>query len=393
MGERKKIEIAIATHQMVMGGIEKSLIDLCAALLRRGAAVTVYVDATGGELYGSLPQEVKVVGIFENHRSTASILKKAVKRRDLKAVLAALYTWVNNRFGGDPVKGWLANAAWLDPVDQVYDYAFAYAAPVAFSVVFVDQVLKAKKKYAWIHNDCGQLSLDIRKYGFLFEKFDRIFCVSQKSRESFLERLPQYESKTEVFYNIINREEILKRAEEPTSFHPFEGTKILTVGRLSAPKGQDVIPSVCKRIRDAGYAVRWYCVGDGENRAIVEEKAREYGVESEVVLLGSQENPYPYFKAADIYVQPSRHEGFGITLSEAKLFGLPIVTTDFDGANEQIEDGVTGVIVPFGEDELYNALIKLLENAEFQGMLRNNLKNDRKRCVSDINILLDGDGK
>jgi len=391
MGEQKKLKIAIATHQMVMGGIEKSLIELCRALLKCGAEVTVYVDVLGGELYNSLPSEVKVTGIFENYPNTAVILKKAFMQKNPEAMLAVLYSWANNRWGGDAVKGWRANAIYLSPIDEVYDYAFAYAAPVAFSVVFVDQVLKAKKKYAWIHNDCSRLSLDIRKYGNLFEKFDQIFCVSKKAKETFLERLPQYESKTKVFYNIINSEEILKRADEPIDLSNFGGTKFLTVGRICSQKGQDIIPAICKRIRDIGYDIRWYCVGDGEDRSLVEEKIREFDVAEEVVLLGSKKNPYPYFKAADIYVQPSRHEGFGITLSEAKLFGLPIVTTDFDGANEQIEDGVTGVIVRFNEDEIFNVLVKLLENVEMQGMLRNNLKKDRKHCVSDINILLNGE--
>lgn len=393
MGEQRKLKIAIATHQMVMGGIEKSLIDLSKALLKCGADVTVYIETSGGELYNSLPSEVKVVDIFENYPNMAVILKETFMQRNPKAMLAALYSWVNNRWGGDAVKGWRANAIYLGSIDEVYDYAFAYAAPVAFSVVFVDQVLKAKKKYAWIHNDCRRLSLDIRKYSDLFEAFDQIFCVSKKAKETFLERLPQYESKTEVFYNIINSEEILKNADEPVDISAFWGTKLLTVGRICSPKGQDIIPVICKRIRDMGYDIRWYCVGDGEGRSLVEEKIREFDVAEEVVLLGSKRNPYPYFKAADIYVQPSRHEGFGITLSEAKLFGLPIVTTDFDGANEQIEDGVTGVIVHFDEDEIFTALVKLLENVETQGVLKNNLKNDRKRCVSDINILLDGELK
>lgn len=393
MGEQKKLKIAIATHQMVMGGIEKSLIELSRVLLRQGFEVTVYVDAMGGELYNSLPSEVKVVGIFEHCQSTAVILKKAFKRKNTKAMLAVLFSWINNRWGRDPVKGWKANADYLDTIDEIYDYAFAYAAPVAFSVIFVNQVLRAKKKYAWIHNDCQQLSLDIRKYRDLFEKFDKIFCVSKMAKESFLERLPEYESKTEVFYNIINHEEILKSADEPVDLFSFSGTKILTVGRICSEKGQDIIPAICKRVRNMGYDIRWYCVGEGEDRSLVEKKIRELDVAKEVVLLGSKRNPYPYFKAADIYVQPSRHEGFGITLSEAKVFGLPIVTTDFDGASEQIEDGETGLIVHFDEEEICTALVKLLENVEIQDTLRNNLKNDRKSCISDISMLVDEDSE
>ena len=93
--------------------------------------------------------------------------------------------------------------------------------------------------------------------------------------------------------------------------------------------------------------------------------------------MGAKSNPYPYIAKADIYVQPSRHEGYCLTLAEAKCLAKPIVTTNFIGAYEQIEDGYTGFIVGCDEEELYRKIKYLLDHKMEQDKLHENLlKND-----------------
>ena len=75
----------------------------------------------------------------------------------------------------------------------------------------------------------------------------------------------------------------------------------------------------------------------------------------------------------DIYVQPSRHEGYCITLAEARCLHKPIVTTDFTGAKEQIKDGETGLIVSIDENEIYNAIVKLINNTDLCKKFSDNL--------------------
>ncbi len=73
-------------------------------------------------------------------------------------------------------------------------------------------------------------------------------------------------------------------------------------------------------------------------------------------------NPYPYFKYCDIYVQCSRHEGYVTTVTEAKLFDKPIITTDVSGAREQIIDGFNGEISNVNVNDIYSRIKKLIEN-------------------------------
>lgn len=207
-------------------------------------------------------------------------------------------------------------------------------------------------------------------------------------KKSFLEYFPEYTNKTVVFYNYINKQKILKESKEFSYDDGYEGIKLLTVGRLCSEKGQDIIPPIVEKLKKNGYKLRWYCVGDGENRKKLDQLVHTSKTEDYIVFLGNQNNPYPYYRMADIYVQPSRHEGFGITLSEAKIFSLPIVTTDFDGATEQISDKETGIIVHFDKDEIYNAIVMLLDNTDMILKFKQNLQNDPKCCMSDLYKLL-----
>lgn len=70
-------------------------------------------------------------------------------------------------------------------------------------------------------------------------------------------------------------------------------------------------------------------VGDGPSRQELKASAISLGIENEARFVGMQPNPYPYIKAADIYVQSSRFEGFGLTITEAKILGRAIVCTNF----------------------------------------------------------------
>lgn len=87
-------------------------------------------------------------------------------------------------------------------------------------------------------------------------------------------------------------------------------------------------------------------------------------------------NPYPYFKNCDIYVQTSRHEGWGIAITEAKILGKPIVTTDFAGAREQLMDGVSGDIAQINKESVTKKLRRLIEDKKRQEQYIEKLKRE-----------------
>ena len=159
-----------------------------------------------------------------------------------------------------------------------------------------------------------------------------------------------------------------KRAEEfAVSFTKIEGRiNLLAVGRYTTAKNYDNVPDICKRIREAGCDVYWYIIGYGGDEVLIREKIKESGMEDYVILLGKKENPYPFMKACDIYVQPSRYEGNSVTVREAQMLCKPVVVTDYLTAKSQIKQDIDGVIVPLDNDECAKGLVGLIKNLDLQ---------------------------
>ncbi|WP_338124722.1 glycosyltransferase [Fusobacterium mortiferum] len=162
---------------------------------------------------------------------------------------------------------------------------------------------------------------------------------------------------------------------------------ITTVGRLCEQKGQDRIIIILDELLKLGYNIRWFLVGDGDLREKLEIEIKNKKLEENLILLGTKLNPYPYIKNCDIYVQPSRSEGYCLTLAEAKILEKPIVVTEFAGSFEQIENQINGIRVKNQNKDILDGIIYLLENENIKIELEENLKKSNLNlAVKDNNI-------
>lgn len=241
--------------------------------------------------------------------------------------------------------------------EGTYDVAIAYCGPFDFLSVYVLYAVRAVKKVQWIHFDVSKIYFNTRTCKKLYPKFDSICVVSDAAREQLLKKIPEISNKTITIPNVVPPEQCRKLAEVGAGFQDrFKGARIVTVGRLSEEKGQDIIPPIAAKLKENGLRFRWYLVGDGNLRPTIETLCGKYDVSEEVVFLGVQANPYPYLKQADVYVQTSKHEGFCLTLAEAKAFDIPIISTDCAGAHEQLDEKSNCVVVKRDVLCLYKAI-------------------------------------
>ena len=141
---------------------------------------------------------------------------------------------------------------------------------------------------------------------------------------------------------------------------------LLSVGRFCTAKNYDNLPFICKHLVEMGVDVRWYIIGFGGDEPLIRAKIAEAGMEKHVIILGKRSNPYPYIKACDIYVQPSRYEGKSVTVREAQMLCKPVVVTNYPTASSQIENGVDGVIVPMDNRACAEGIKALIDNKELQ---------------------------
>ena len=110
----------------------------------------------------------------------------------------------------------------------------------------------------------------------------------------------------------------------------------------------------------------------------IKRMATEYGLLNNIIFTGVKSNPYPYMALADIYVQTSRFEGFGLTISEARILNKPVISTNFPVVYNQIKDGVNGLICEMTPESIAQKIL-LLANDE---QLRNKLIEATKKEVN-----------
>lgn len=343
-----KKKILFVTSRMNVGGVEKALLGLLSTIDYNMYDADIAMIFRDGGLYSYLPQNINIheISSFKNdwrlivdtpYQIGGGLLKKCRLIKLLKYVVA----YIKSKKSGEqsPLFEMILKKEQIIPTE--YDVAISYSGPFHALDYYVLKRVNAKKKVCWIHFDVSKFGINdsfVKKY---YPQFDEINLVSQQGKDVFDKRFPFLADKTNVVYNVIDEKLILSQSEEKVDDMPMgecDHIRIVTVGRVSEEKGQcDVLPYF-KQAIDKGLNVKWYFVGGGKDLERCRKKAEELGVSDNVVFLGVKTNPYPYMRHCDVYVQPSRHEGYCITLAEAKLFGHPIITTPFTGAEEQLSD-------------------------------------------------------
>ena len=254
-----------------------------------------------------------------------------------------------------------------------YSLAIAYGDTPEIVAYVADRV-RARRKIAWMHNDFPVSFFDRTALVPYYRKYDVLGACSSELARSLSERLKPAGCIVTHFPHIIDADTYCRlAAASPVFAARRDRLCLVSIGRVCEQKGFDIALDVCRELVARGYPLHWIVVGDGPDLSGLRCRAAELGLAGVFELVGQKTNPYPYYAACDIYVQPSRYEGFCLTLAEAKVFRKPIVTTNFFGAREQIEDGVTGLIVPVDKGRLADAIARLLDHPNLRIALSENL--------------------
>ena len=390
----KKILFMISS--MNIGGVEKSLLSLLSAIPKDKYEITILtLDKKGGFLE-YIPNNVKLIEAewFKYIKplimdSPQNIIKRYIKNYEFLKIPSFIYSYFKSKKTNDRYIYYKHVLKSIPECKEKYDAAIAYAGPTEIIDAYISRKVKAEKKIAWVHFDISKHKINKKLYNNLYERFDKIFAVSNECKKKLDEIIPAVRNKSEVLFNIVSEDLINEMSESYVDFDDnYKGIKIITVGRLSKEKGQDLAIKTLAKLKKDRYDVKLYCIGEGNSRQEFEQLIKEYKLEENFLLLGATSNPYPYIKNADIYVQTSRHEGYCLTLAEAKALNKPIVTTDFIGAYEQIKNNENGIIVSCNENDLADAIKKLIGKKEICSRFSNKLREEKIDTTSEISKLL-----
>lgn len=369
---------------MVCGGVEKELITILGRFDPNVYDITVLLLYRQDlEIVKSLPDYVHLIDLDVDRKyycgSAADIISMRLKKgRFFEAGRIAME--VGSRHNSTPA---VISLDGIPTLPERYDIAVCYHMHSPVVLRYVIEKLKAEKKIAWIHNDFSTTGFRVQQYARWLNCYDLIVGVSQRLSDEFSERCPELKDRTITVHNIVDSGEITEKAQDQSEVEPEflcdKRFKLLTVGRFVEQKGFDIAINACAILKNRAVNLAWYAIGYGEQEQVLQELIQKHGLENTFFVLGRKDNPYPYMANADLYVQPSRHEGFGLTLAEAKTLDKLIVCTDFAGASEQLDNGKNGVIVPVCTPEaMAEAIEQLYFDSEYRDQLLTHIRTDKK---------------
>lgn len=364
-------KVLIAAQAMEIGGAEKALLGLLNCFNPAEYSVDLFLLRHCGELLDDIPAYVNLLPENPKYASLSVPFGQLVSNKAFLVgagrlagkIKAGRYASTNGI--SDPSYVFINyshryTVSFLPEISNTdYDLAISFLTPH----YFVQQKVKAAKKVAWIHTDYSYIEIDPCSELKMWEPYDKIVSISNEVTMAFLSRFPSLKEKIVMIENIHPAGLIRRQADaaDVSSEMPEDGyVRLLSVGRYSIPKNFDNVPEICSLIP----GVKWYIIGYGTDEAAVRRKIAEFHMEDRVILLGKKTNPYPYFKACDYYVQPSRFEGNAVTVNEALILGKKVIVTNYRTAHDQIKDGIDGVIVPLENKLCAEGITAFINNRE-----------------------------
>lgn len=378
-------KILIVSQAMELGGAERALLGLLENIDTNTYEVDLFLMRHTGELMDQIPGNIHLLPEIKAYAALAVSMKTVLKQGEIPVLLSRMYAKMKARQrvrqlgmrGDNAVELEYSHkyTAWTMPTisEKKYDLVISFLTPHYFAA----QKTTAKKKIAWIHTDYSTVQIDVESELAMWNQFDWIASISDDVTSSFLKVFPTLKGKIILVENIMPTKHIQALARQRNvekEIAEGEGIKLLSIGRFCPQKNFDNVPEICKLIREQGLNVTWYLVGYGGDDALIHQKISECGMEEYVIVLGKKSNPYPYIKACDAYVQPSRYEGKCVAVREAQMLGKPVIITNYATSASQLEDGVDGVIVPMDNEGCANGIADVLRNSKLMESLIENCK-------------------
>ena len=337
-----KKQVLFVIHDLHLGGAEKVLVNLVNHMDRSKFDVTVLALFGGGVNEPFLNPDIRlIVGHKRPFPGNSRIMKLFSPERLFRYYIKGRY-------------------------DAIVSYLEGPSARIVSGCP-----RDGTKLVSWVH--CTMESQETIGVGFrsfqeartCYGKFHIGVFVSQEVRTAFCRWIPMRD--TEVLYNTVDSDEILRDAVEPVEDKstPDGEIKLIGVGKVVPNKGFDRLARIHKRLREEdGLPVHTYILGEGFQRKGLEAWAAENGLSDTFTFLGYQTNPYKYVAACDLFVCASHAEGFSTAVTEALIVGTPVVTTEVSGMREMLGENEYGVITENSEEALYQGVKEMLTAPE-----------------------------
>ena len=385
--KRKKILFVI--ESLVAAGAEKSLITFLSVLDKSKFEIDLQLFAYGGEFERFLPSEVNLLPPLAYMRFAQMDILHQFLTFDVHKILARWkYSFaIRKKNIGHRDRArffWDYVSECIPQSQKKYDVAVAYAQNIP-TLYVVDKV-SAKMKLAWINAIYTPEGVNREFYRNYYSQINHIVTVSDSSQDEFVKVYPSFKNKTVIIRDMLDANFIsLMSLEKQEIPFQYDVPTLLTVARLERySKGYDITLDTCRLLVERGVKFKWYVIGKGDYREEMEAYIAKHHIENVFLFLGTTPNHYPYIKNCTIYVQTSRHEGYGLSIAEARILNRPVVTTEFDAVWTQMVQGENGIVVPQDPVAVADAIERLMKDEELYDHIVSYQKQEKKGNTEEI---------
>lgn len=332
-------KLLFAAYSLDVGGIEKALVNLVNVLQNRGYDITVVLEKKQGIFLNELNKNIKLI------EYTPSEKKNLIVRK---------------------ITNFIHRIQFIIKYKNKYDFSSAFATYSKPSI-FVSKVA-SKNNTLWGHADYLTLfDNDRQKVKDFFksikvEQFKNIIFVSEEGKNSFLDIFPQMKEKTIECNNIVNNKEILKLSEEEIEIKKDNKCfTFLNVGRHDEKqKKLTRIIEAVQKLKQDDLNFKVLFVGDGKDNTLYRKMVKDKKLENNIIFVGPQKNPYPYFKISDCVILTSDYEGYPVVFLESFILNKPIITTKVSDYKDI--EGKYGYITSKQIDDIYEKMKEMIKN-------------------------------
>ena len=358
--------ILFCIHDFALGGVPRALLSLLPHLKKEGYDVTIFCPNQTGDFqnefdgYNVLPQD-KMLELFSMNLSMSSLSAQKLFAIFLKGIRRILLKF--------KVDIYLNRLFFIGQ-----SFFYKYDIVVAYSEGNITEMvskIQTRKKIAWVHIDYKRLQVydHYKDESKFYSHFDRIVSPSSFSAQSFKDVYPRLADRVVSIPNLLNVDYIKKMADREDSLDSRFTTDVFTIvsiGRVCGEKQFFTIPQIASEINAR---FKWYIIGSGSavEEAELVRQISEYNIGNRVIFLGGKTNPYPYLRRANLLVSLSISETFSYSIFEAKVLGVPVLSTPF-GSSDQVMADNAGVLI--SEENVSSAIDRIILDAAYYQSMR-----------------------
>lgn len=364
-----KKRITIHTGNISIGGQEKMMVEFLKILSPKKYDINLFIEEDKGEenyYQKDIPEYVNYK-FLTSKKFMDSLLEQKKSRKIIDKIK---YSFNLKKKKNIAIKEFSKE---IENSDLIIDYNLGLLRNI--------HKLNLKKApiIGWSHLGNGERQKRKQKENNML-RYNSVVTINTEMEKGFIENYGKKGLTVLRIDNFIDEDIVMKKAEE--NYNENIGRFILSIGALTQRKNySELIKAYNLYLQSSESDINLVIIGEGEERGNLESLIKTLKLEERVFLLGRKTNPYPYIKGSELFILPSKGEGFPVVLMEAMTLGKMTVAKNNGGNSEVLKDGKYGVLLNNLEEELSDVLDNVFNKNDYRKGYEN-LSNERAKDFS-----------